>query len=229
MNPEHTDRHYETELKNLRERLLLMARRVEEIISHSIRSFVECDQALAKKTIPLDNQINRDEIEIDELCLIIMARWQPLATDLRFITLSLKMVTDLERIGDLAVNVCERVEKISSALPSDLSADISLMASQAQSMLHQSIEAFIHHNTDIAQAVIDADDAVDELYWKITRSLLSCLIIDESTLRMNVLIQSVAKVVERMADHSTNLAEQVIFFVRGTDVRHVGKLGKNKI
>src|SRR5688572_9432743 len=113
MKRAHTDREYESQLKQLREGLLLMAGRVEQMIADSLRALVERDPDLAKRTIDSDHKVNRSEVEIDELCLVILAKRQPMASDLRFITLALKMVTDLERIGDLAVNICERAIDLS--------------------------------------------------------------------------------------------------------------------
>jgi len=225
MRKTHTDRIYESELSQLRERILLMAGKVEKMIAQSVRALVEYDIELAKETIEADNQVNHDEIVSDELCLIILARRQPMALDLRFITLALKMVTDLERIGDLAVNIAERVTDLGSKLPPNLYIDIKRMASIVQSMIRDAIDAFVAGDVEKAQEVVDRDDEVDELYVRVFRELLS-MMIDEANVEHGIHIQSVAKVLERMADHCTNLAEQVIFMVRGKDIRHIGKLGE---
>jgi len=225
MRKTHTDRIYESELSQLRERILLMAGKVEKMIAQSVRALVEYDIELAKETIEADNQVNHDEIVSDELCLIILARRQPMALDLRFITLALKMVTDLERIGDLAVNISERVTDLGSKLPPNLYIDIKRMASIVQSMIRDAIDAFVAGDVEKAQEVVDRDDEVDELYVRVFRELLS-MMIDEANVEHGIHIQSVAKVLERMADHCTNLAEQVIFMVRGKDIRHIGKLGE---
>src|SRR3954452_6348093 len=139
----HTDREYENELKKLRERLLKMAGRVEEMIADSVRALVDRDVALAKRTIDADHLVNRAEVETDELCLVILARRQPVASDLRFITLALKMVTDLERIGDLAVNICERAIDLGQEPPLKSCVDVPRMATLAQWMVRDAIDAFV--------------------------------------------------------------------------------------
>ena len=226
MKDQHTDRKYREELRRLRRRLLAMTGRVEEMIAHSVESLVERDQTLAEDTILADNQVNLDEIETDELCLIILAKWQPMATDLRFITQAMKMVTDLERIGDLAVNVCERSLQLSSEPASKPFIDIPRMAVIVQKMLRDAVDAFVEGDAHKAQAVIDSDDEVDRIFYQVFRNLLALMMQDDAHVERGMQIQSVAKVLERMADHCTNLAEQVIFLVKGEDVRHIGKLGK---
>jgi len=225
MKRTHTDRMYESELRQLRERILLMAGKVEKMIAQSVKSLVEYDIELAKETIEADHQVNHDEIESDELCLVILAKRQPMALDLRFITLALKMVTDLERIGDLAVNIAERVTDLRSRLPSKLYNDIQRMTPIVQSMIRDAIDAFVAGDVKKAQEVVDRDDEVDDLYARVFRELLKTMR-DETNVEYGMHIQSVAKVLERMADHCTNLAEQVIFMVKGKDIRHIGKLGE---
>lgn len=202
-----------------------MAGKVEKMIAQSVKALVERDIDLAKKTIEMDHQVNYDEIVSDELCLIILAKRQPMALDLRFITLALKMVTDLERIGDLTVNIAERVADLGTELPPISYVDIRRMASIGQSMIRDAIDAFVAGDAEKAQAVVDRDDEVDELYTRVFHALLD-MMKDEANVEHGMHIQSVAKVLERMADHCTNLAEQVIFMVKGKDIRHIGKLGE---
>lgn len=221
----HTDREYENDLKRLRERLLLMAGRVEVMIADAVRAMIEHDAALASRTIEADHKVNRAEMEIDELCLLILVKRQPMASDLRFVTHSLKMVTDLERIGDLAVNICERAIDLCRFPPSGSSEDISRMASAVQSMIRDAIEAFVHGDSDAAEDVMLRDDEVDELYHRVFRDILAGMLRDPSLVERGIHLQSVAKFLERIGDHATNLAEQVIFMVRAKDVRHTGKLG----
>lgn len=226
MNAEHTDKKYQASLQDLRRRLLRMAGMVEQMIRDSNESLINRDLDLARRTIESDNQVNRFEIEADELCLVILAKWQPMATDLRFITLALKMVTDLERIGDLAVNVCERVIELGEEAPLKPYEDIPRMAEIVQQMIRDAVDAFIDGDSDKAQQVIDRDDEVDRLYWQVFKDVLDLMRSNEANVEKGMRVQSVAKVLERMADHTTNLAEQVIFLVDGEDVRHRGKLGK---
>jgi phosphate transport system protein len=221
----HIDRNYEAQLDELRQRLLRMAAIVEAMIGSAIRALVDNNVELAKETIRRDRSVNRLELEADSLCTEILARWQPVASDLRFVTIALKMVTDLERIGDLAVNICERVpDMVERPQPWDLKG-IESMAEVVRSMIHEAIESFVTSDAERAQRVIDRDEEVDELYHTMFRDLVATMKENPGTLvRDGIHVLSVAKWVERMADHSTNLAEQVVFMVKGKDVRHIGKL-----
>ncbi len=200
--------------------------RVEQMIKQAVESVVNQDIELAKRTIAMDRQVNQAEIETDELCLVILAKWQPMATDLRFITFAFKIVTDLERIGDLAVNICERAIDLGSDPPLKPYIDIPSMAQIAESMIHDAVDAFVESDVVKARDVIDRDDKVDALYRSIFDELIQIVREDDSKVERGIQVQSVAKLLERMADHCTNLAEQVIFLVKGEDVRHLGKLGK---
>lgn len=220
----HTDRTYEKELLDLRQRLLLMAGRVEDMIDRSVRALVERDSELARRTILADRRVDRDERELDDHCLVILAKRQPMASDLRFITLALKMVTDLERIGDLAVNVCERALDLNEEPPLKPYEDIPQMAGIVLSMVRGAIDAFVSSDAEGALAVIARDDEVDDLYHTIFRDLLALMTHDPGAVERGIHIQSVAKFLERIGDHSTNLAEQVVFMVQGRDVRHAGSL-----
>lgn len=224
MRKVHTDREYESELKKLRERLLKMAGRVEEMIADSVRALVERDVVLARRTIEADHLVNRAEVETDELCLVILAKRQPVASDLRFVTLSLKMVTDLERIGDLAVNICERAIDLAEDEPLKPWVDVPRMAGIVEGMVRDAIDAFVAGDVARAQSVIDRDRSLDELYIRVFRELLSTMLNDASKVERGIHAQSVAKWLERMGDHATNLAEQVIFMVKGKDIRHMAKV-----
>lgn len=220
----HTDREYEAQLEDLRCRLLDMAKRVEGMIADGIRSLVNRDAELARKTIAQDHEVNRCEVETDDLCLQILARRQPMASDLRFITLALKMVTDLERIGDLAVNICERAIDLSTVPNLKAWEDIPGMAAIVRSMVSDAMDAFVTEDAAKAQQVIDWDDEVDKLYREVFLDVVHSMAEDPSAVGPGVMVQSVAKWLERMADHTTNIAEQVIFMLRGKDIRHLGKL-----
>ncbi|MBM4409389.1 MAG: phosphate signaling complex protein PhoU [Chloroflexi bacterium] len=220
----HTDREYEAELQQVRERLLVMGGRVEEMIGNALRAVGERDAGLARATIDLDHKVNRAEMEVDELCLRILARRQPMASDLRFLTLALKMVTDLERIGDLAVNICERAIDLRAETRLEGLDKLEKMAAVAQGMVRDAIDAFVHSDADRAQQVIDRDDEVDELYHAYFRDVLAVMVVGSDNVERGIHVQSVAKWLERIGDHATNLAEIVIFMVKGKDVRHAGKL-----
>lgn len=220
----HTDREYEAQLRKLRGDLVRMAEQVENMIADSVKALVERDVRLAEATIERDHDVNRAEVEIDECCLQILARRQPMASDLRFITLALKMVTDLERIGDLAVNICERATDLADELPLTPWDKVPRMAGIVRSMVRDALDAFVTGNAEKAQQVIDRDDEVDNLYRDFIRETLLIMSGDADIVKRGLHIQSVAKVLERMADHGTNLAEQVVFMVKGKDIRHIGKL-----
>jgi phosphate transport system protein len=220
----HTDREYDNQLRQLRDRLLLMAGHTEAMIASAIRALVERDVTLARRTIENDHKVNQAEIDIDELCLVILAKRQPMGSDLRFLTLALKMVTDLERIGDLAVNICERAIDLSAEPPLGNYDDIIRTADLVQSMVRDAIDAFVHADDIKAQDVINRDDAVDELYHQIFRDILQMMTRDPNAIARGIHVQSVAKWLERIADHSTNLAEAVVFMVNGKDIRHAGHL-----
>jgi phosphate transport system protein len=223
----HTDRDYESDLCVLRERLLLMAGRVEQMIADAVRSLTDQDATLARRTIQCDHKVNRAEVAIDEHCLVILARRQPLATDLRFVTTALKMVTDLERIGDLAVNICERAIDLSRVPPSAVYADIEKIAVVSRSMIRDSIDALVAGNAELAEQVVQRDDEVDELYHQLFREMLRQMVRDPARIESGIHIQSVAKYLERIGDHGTNLAEHVIYLTRARDVRHAGKLDED--
>jgi phosphate transport system protein len=226
MTRAHTDREYDNQLRQVRDKLLLMAGHVEAMIESAVRALVERDVLLARRTIDNDHKVNQFEVETDELCLVILAKRQPMASDLRFITLALKMVTDLERIGDLAVNICERALDLSGEPPIRNYDDLVRMADLVQSMVRDAIDAFVHADDEKAQRVIDRDQAIDDLYHEIFADILQRMSSDASLslIKRGIHVQSVAKWLERMADHSTNIAEQVVFMVKGQDIRHVGHL-----
>jgi phosphate transport system protein len=224
MKREHTDREYEAELRRLREQLLLMGAKVEEAIAASIEALVERDSEMARRTIEIDHQVNRLEVETDDLCLRVLAKRQPVASDLRFITIAIKMVTDLERIGDLAVNISERVIELNADPPLKPYVDLPKMAETAQGMVRDALDAFVNRDADRARRVIERDATVDAYYAQIFRELLTYMMEDPRNIQRATRVQSIAKYLERIGDHATNLAEMVVFMVKGKDIRHVGRL-----
>jgi phosphate transport system protein len=221
----HTDREYEGQLEELRERLLRMAGVVEQMIVDAVRATLTQDRPLAEATIARDTTVNRLEVESDELCLLILAKRQPMASDLRFVTLSLKMVTDLERIGDLAVNICERaIDLVGHPQPWPWDS-IESMAKLVRAMIRDSIQSFVERDVDKAQRVLERDHEVDELYWQVFRNALEIMRKQPNSVHDGIHVQSIAKFLERMGDHGTNLAEQVVFMIKGKDIRHMGRAG----
>jgi phosphate transport system protein len=191
------------------------------MIKSSIRALVERDSVLARRMIEFDHQINRLEVETDEMCLRILAKRQPVASDLRFITMALKLVTDLERIGDIGVNVCERVLELNEELPMRPDGSLQLMAEAAEAMVHDALDAFVQGDVDKAQQVIQRDKVVNDMYTQLNRALLTYMMEDPRNIFRATRLQSVGKYLERIGDHATNLAEMVVFMVKGKDIRHM--------
>jgi phosphate transport system protein len=220
MRPQHIDSAYGAELQVVRERLLEMGGLVERAIAASVRAFTERDAQLAKQIEDRDREIDRMEVEIDGACRRILALRQPAASDLRFITTALKIVTDLERMGDLAVNVAERAIDLSQAPPLAPLHDLSRLAELAEAQLERALDAFVSHDAARAEEVIRGDRIMDVLYLEIFDDLLALMREDSRKIRRATSVLFAAKHLERFGDHATNVAEMVVYMVRGTDVRH---------
>src|SRR5512147_199392 len=221
MAPEkHTDKVYEAELSELRDRLLDMGGRVEAAIAGSVKALTERDTALAEKVIAGDRDVNRTEVEIDEMCRRLLALRQPAASDLRFITTALKIVTDLERMGDLAVNVAERARDLNQAPPLGPMHELAKIADLAEAQLKKALDAFVTGDVPKAEEVMRGDDLIDALYLKIFNDMLVLMMEDSRNIRRATAAMFAAKHLERFGDHATNLAEMVVYMVRGQDIRH---------
>lgn len=219
---QHTSRHYEQELQVLKEKILLLGGKVEEMIAAAMKSLLDRKPDLARRVIDSDRAVDSAEMEIDHLCLSLLALRQPAASDLRFIATALKIVTDLERIGDLAVNIAERSIELNEEPPLKPYIDIPRMASAASGMVGQALDAFVKRDPDLAREVLRADAAVDDLYVEVFRELLACMIEDPKNVGRALCLTFIAKYLERLADHATNIAQMVIFMCEGRDVRHPG-------
>ena len=219
--PQHTDRSFESQLQQLRNAILEMGGLVEDQIAQAVRALVERDAALAKTIIDRDPTVNRHDVEIDDLCLKLLALHQPAARDLRLITTALKVTTDLERIGDLATSICERELELQSDVPLTPYIDLPRMATLARDMLHRALDAFVREDVDLALAVCAADDEIDLLHEQLFRELLSLMTSDPATISRAMRLLFVSKSLERVADHSTNIAEAVIFMAKGKSIRHL--------
>jgi phosphate transport system protein len=216
----HTDRHFEGELQTLQQLLLRMGGLVEQQIARAIESLVERDSDLARDVIERDREVNQLDILIDEECLKVIALHQPAAGDLRLVTTALKINTDLERIGDMAVNVCERAIELNEEPTLKPYIDIPRMAKEAQAMVRTSLDSFVQRDTRAAALVIDQDDVVDALAHQVYRELLSYMAEDPKTISRATKILLISKYLERIADHATNIAEMVVFMVDGRMIRH---------
>jgi phosphate transport system protein len=215
-----TETHFQKELEALKENLLKMAAIVEEAIRNSVQSMVKRDSDLARKTFEVEDRINRMEIAIDEMCLKLLALRQPMAADLRFITSAMKIITDLERMGDQAVNISERAISLNEEPQIKPYIDIPRMAEIAQSMVKDVLDAFVNRDPKLARSVCARDDVVDGLNDQVVRELLTYMVSDPKTITRSVHLMIVARCLERIADHATNIAEDVIFMVDALVIKH---------
>src|SRR5262249_43644585 len=218
MDPTHTAKAFDKDLSDLRERLLTMGAKVEAQIANSMRAITEQASNRAEKVKEADAEVNRLEVEIDDLCRRILALRQPAASDLRLITTALKIVTDLERCGDLAVNIAERAIDLNSAPP--VTHDLPKLSEMAQEQVKMALDSFVAADPVAAEKVLAGDENLDTLFVKIFSELLALMMEDSRMIRRATSLMSVAKHLERIGDHATNVAEMVIYMVRGTDVRH---------
>ncbi len=193
---------------------------VEELLTGAVEAFLERDTDRARTVASLDRQVDQLELDIDDACLQVIARRQPVASDLRFVTTALKVVTDLERIGDLATNICQRVIELGSAVPPAGRETIVKMADTTRSMLREALDAFVAGDAVRAQAVIERDSRVDKLYADLFPILIERMMAQPEIVDQAMRVLSIARHLERIADHATNLAEMVVFMVKGEDVRH---------
>ena len=217
---EHTDKNYEEQLQKLRERLLFMGARVEEMITLSIKALVERDNEYAKIVLATEPKVDSLEVELDESCISILALRQPVASDLRYITMVMKMVRDLERIADIAVNIVERVIELNEDDQLKPYVDIPKMAEAVRAMVRDALDAMVKDDAVLAESIIDKDEIIDDYHMQIFRELLTYMMEDSRTISRAIRIMSIAKHLERIGDHASNLAEMVYYNVRGKDIRH---------
>jgi phosphate transport system protein len=202
-----------------------MGERCRVALRTALEAFRTGSPDLAQQVRQIDRRVNGDEMAIDALTLRILALRQPVASDLRFLTMALKLVTDLERIGDEAVNIADRVEDGRCAIETESYAAIERMSDEAQAMVSSALDAFLAGDEDRAKAVLVQDDVVDELYGSTMRAMEEYMMAHPTEIRAALSVMSVAKYLERIADHATNIAEEVVFMVRGEDVRHHKSVG----
>jgi len=212
--------HFQQELNGLKKELLKMAGLAEQAIANAIDALVKRDSALAEKIIREDKAINDIELEIDDLSLKLLALHQPMAADLRFITSAMRINIELERIGDLAVNIAERALSLNQEPQLKPYIDIPRMAEITKNMVKEVLDAFVSGDPDLARAVCERDDQVDDLNDQVFRELLSFMIADPKTITRAVHLIIVSKYLERIADHATNIAEGVIFMVKARVIKH---------
>ncbi len=212
--------HFETDLQALKNRLLNMGALVEERVHGAIQALMLRDHEAAEAIARGDEEVNALQIEIDDRCLKLLALQQPMASDLRLITSAMKINADLERIGDQAVNIAENALKMFSAPPLKPILDLPRMAEMAERMTRDSLDAFVRRDPALAREVLGRDDEVDGLKDTIFRALLTYMMADPGTIERALSLILVSRNLERIADHATNVAEDVIFLVEARDVRH---------
>ena len=217
-------KHYSEELTHLKEMVLRMGGLVEKMTHRAVQALVERKGEILAEVREMEHQVNQLHIDIDEIALELIALRQPAATDLRFITAAMKINTDLERIGDQAINIIDKTESLLSVPPVKPLIDIPRMADIAEEMLKDALDAFVRGDDDLAYRTIERDDAVDQLKDQVFRELLTFMMSDASTIPRSMDLILVSRHLERIADHATNICEKVIFMVKGKDVRHTGHL-----
>jgi phosphate transport system protein len=214
------ERHFDEELHALDEKLLTMARLVEESIALAVKSLKDRNEAYAQDVLKREAPINLLDVDIDELCMRLLALRQPMASDLRFITAGMKIGAELERMGDLAVNIAEVTLDLLKVPPLKPLIDIPRMAAVAQSMVKDSLNAFVNRDEKLAREVCLRDDEVDSLNDQIFREVLTYMMNDPTTINRAVGLILVGRHLERIADHATNIGEDVIFMVAGKTIKH---------
>jgi phosphate transport system protein len=217
---EHTNKHYEHQLRLLKEKLLLIGHMAEISIADATRALVERRPSLAQRVVDDDDKLDKLEIEIDDLCFEILAREQPVASDLRFITTAMKIVGDIERIGDNGANIARRALEIMKEPELKPVIDVPIAARAAQRILKESLDAFVSGDSELAKRVIEGDRYIEDVCQQMLRELLTYMFEDPATITRALRLIFVARNLERVGDHAANIAEMVIFLVEGNDIRH---------
>jgi len=216
-------RHFHEELDLVKEKTLKLGSLVETMVERAVASLVDRDSRLAEEIIASDEKVDALDIEIDEDCLRLLALHQPAASDLRFITTAMKITTDLERMADQAVNICQRAIELNEEPQLKPYIDIPIMSQLSQKMMRDALDAFVRRDAGLAREVIPADDKVDALKNQVFRELLTFMMEDPRTIPRAIRLILVSRHLERIADHATNIAEMVVFLVEGKVIRHTSK------
>ena len=215
-------RHFEEDLKNLKEQILAMGSNVELAVETATQALIQRNPQDLKKVHELESKINREHMEVDESCLLLLARQSPLAADLRLVIAVLKISTDLERMGDQAVNIAHNTKDYLENEPIKDLVDIPIMAAEVRAMVRDSLDSFVRHDGDLAREVLKRDDKVDNLKDKVFQELLEFMSKNPSRVEQALDLILIARNLERLGDHATNIAEDVIFAATGKDIRHGG-------
>ena len=216
-------RHFHEELELVKEKTLKLGSLVETMVEQAVSSLVDRDSHLAEQVIASDEKVDVLDLEIEEDCLRLLALHQPAAKDLRFITTAMKITTDLERMADQAVNICQRAIELNEEPQHKPYIDIPIMSQLSQKMMREALDAFVCRDADLARQVIPADNKVDALKNQVFRELLTFMMEDPRTIPRAIRLILVSRHLERIADHATNIAEMVVFLVEGKTIRHAPK------
>lgn len=216
-------RHFEQEMAALKQKLLTMASHAESALANAIKALVDRNDDLAREVIADDSILDQFEIDIDEMSIALLALQGPMASDLRLITIAMKISHDLERVGDEATTIARRSLELSQEPQLKPYVDIPRMRDMAMRMLNEALDAFVNHNPDKARAVIPQDKEVDAINRQLHRELVSYMIEKPNTITRCLNLMVISKSIERIADHATNIAEEVVFLYEGRDIRHTGK------
>lgn len=216
-------RHFDRDLTGLKDKLLTMASHAEAAVAQAVKALVQRDQSLAEQVNQADATLDRFEIELDELCLDLLALKAPIASDLRLITMAMKITQNLERVGDEAAKIAKRARALNRADPMRVGDDIPRMADLATTMLRASLDAFVTADSALARATIERDAEVDRLNKRLRQDLIRQMEQEPGTISRCLDLMTVSKSLERIADHATNIAEDVVFLSEGRDIRHLPK------
>ncbi|RPI08668.1 MAG: phosphate signaling complex protein PhoU [Zetaproteobacteria bacterium] len=219
------ERHFHEELNQVKQKTLRMGSLVEDMVERAVTSLVDRDSHLAEETIAFDTKVDYLEVEIDGDCLRLLALHQPAAGDLRFITTAMKIIADLERMADQAVNISQRAVELNEEPQLKPYIDIPIMSQLSQKMLRDSLDAFVRKDVGLARQVIETDDKVDALKNQVFRELLTFMMEDPRTIPRAIRLILVSRYLERIADHATNIAEMVVFLVEAKNIRHASQPG----
>jgi phosphate transport system protein len=219
------ERHFHEALNQVKQKTLRMGSLVEDMVERAVTSLVDRDSHLAEETIAFDTKVDYLEVEIDGDCLRLLALHQPAAGDLRFITTAMKIIADLERMADQAVNISQRAIELNEEPQLKPYIDIPIMSQLSQKMLRDSLDAFVRKDVGLARQVIETDDKVDALKNQVFRELLTFMMEDPRTIPRAIRLILVSRYLERIADHATNIAEMVVFLVEAKNIRHASQPG----
>ncbi|MCB1214567.1 MAG: phosphate signaling complex protein PhoU [Deltaproteobacteria bacterium] len=220
--PAHTDRNFASELRELKESILTMGSMVETMIARSTEALIKRNSNEAREVINTDRKVDELEMHIDNLCLKILALHQPAAADLRFVAMGMKISTDLERMGDLANNICKWVLELNEEEALNSYMEVTQLAEKAQKMVKDSLDSFVRRDAKAAQLVCEADDIVDQLNYKLASEFTQIMEKDPKKVGRGLKLILICRQLERIGDHATNVAEEVKFMIEGEDIRHGG-------